>query len=69
MKRLSQVTAILTVLLAFASLPADAADPLVYGSNTGYAGAGKHPKTGVTGLVIDLAAIIHCLPEILAGIQ
>ena len=53
MKILAKTTALLLVLFAATALPATATDPAVYGSNTTYVGAGKHPKTGVSGLILD----------------
>lgn len=53
MKRPSSLIAILCLLCALTALPAEATDPLVYDSTIVYAGAGKHPKTGVTGLILD----------------
>ena len=53
MKALSRLTALAAVLALAAGAPAAAVDPLIYDSTTGYAGTGKHPKKGVTGLVLD----------------
>ena len=53
MKSLTKLATLAAVLVLAAAVPAAATEPLVYDSTTGYAGAGKHPKTGVTGLILD----------------
>ncbi len=56
MKVLMKLAVMSAVCLLFASVPVSATEAAIYGSNTGYAGAGKHPKKGVSGLIIDSRA-------------